>query len=41
MTTISYLFTDEELADIQAAAEEHHVKPEELIRQAVLDKIAA
>lgn len=41
MTTINYMFTDEELADIAAAAEEHHLKVEELIRQAVLDKIAA
>lgn len=41
MTTIAYLFTDEELADINAAAAEHHMKPEELIRQAVLDKLAA
>lgn len=41
MSTISYLFTDEELADIKAAAEEHHVQVEELIRRAVLDKIAA
>lgn len=41
ITTISYLFTDEELADIKAAATEHHQKMEELIRQAVLEKLAA
>jgi hypothetical protein len=35
------LFTEQELADIAAAAEEHHQKMEELIRQAVLDKVAA
>jgi len=35
------LFTEEERADIEAAAQEHHVKVEELIRQAVLDQLAA
>jgi hypothetical protein len=35
------LFTDEELADIKAAAEEHHQRVQDLIRQAVLDKVAA
>ena len=35
------LFTEQEMADIEAAAEEHHVKAEELIRQAVLDQLAA
>ena len=35
------LFTEEELADIAAAAEEHHIRTEELIREAVLDKVAA
>jgi hypothetical protein len=39
--TIAYLFTDEELDDIASAALEHHVKAEELIREAVLDKLAA
>lgn len=41
MPTLTYLFTDEEIEDIRAAAEEHHVKVEELVRQAVLEKIAA
>jgi len=35
------LFTEEELADIEACAAEHHIKAEELIRQAVLDQLAA
>jgi hypothetical protein len=35
------LFTDEEIADIEAAAEEHHQKVEDLIREAVLEKLAA
>ena len=35
------LFTEEELADIEAAAEEHHVPVEDLVRQAVLDSLAA
>jgi hypothetical protein len=39
--TVEYLFTDEEMTDIQAAADEHHEKVEELIRRAVLDKLAA
>lgn len=39
--TVTYLFTDEELEDIEAAAQERHVKPEELIRRAVLENLAA
>jgi hypothetical protein len=39
--TVSYLFTDEELDDIKNAAEERHIKPEELIRRAVLEDLAA
>ena len=35
------LFTEEELADIAAAAQEHHQHVSELIRQAVLDRLAA
>jgi hypothetical protein len=41
MPTLTYLFTDEEIADIKAAAEEHHIKVEELVRQAVLEKLVA
>ena len=41
MTTLTYLFTDEELTDIHAAAAEHEIQPEELIRRAVLDALAA
>jgi hypothetical protein len=35
------LFTEEEIADIRAAAEEHHQRVQDLIRQAVLDKVVA
>lgn len=35
------LFTEEELADIRAAAEEHHEKMRALIRKAVLDTLAS
>jgi|JI10StandDraft_1071094.scaffolds.fasta_scaffold38098_2 hypothetical protein len=41
MVTIGYLFTDEELADIKAAADEHQKTTDELIRQAVLEALAA
>lgn len=39
--TVSYMFTDEELDDIQAAALERQISTEELIRRAVLDDLAA
>lgn len=35
------LFSEQELADIEAAAQEHHQQVSELIRQAVLDSLAA
>lgn len=41
ITTIGYLFTDEELADIKASADEHQKTMDELIRQAVLEALAA
>lgn len=39
--TLMQLFTDEELEDIKAAAEEHMIRMEELIRSAVLDRLVA
>jgi hypothetical protein len=35
------LFTEEERADIEAAAQEHHQQAAELVRRAVLDALAA
>lgn len=41
MPTFDILFTAEEIADIRAAAEEHRIDIEELIRRAVLDRLVA